>query len=175
MAIPTHAGTETQPPASRPVWRSASNSRRDPSAKHPNRNAWQARMKQSNAACDGVTPPSPVATPPLSGEAERSAARPPRAQTPVPELQPAKRSPSPAHNSLSHKAEYHFFAPARPNAVSGSRTMSHRDGAYSRRTSLHSPCPAGPEKAPYIKGRHSDLTRGRREQDDIHIPPVKPL
>ena len=168
MAIPTHAGTETQPPASRPVWRSASNSRRDPSAKHPNRNAWQARMKQSNAACDGVTPPSPVATPPLSGEAERSAARPPRAQTPVPELQPAKRSPSPAHNSLSHEAEYHFFASARPNAVSGSRMTP-------RRAPHQPPHAAGPEKAPYIKGRHSDLTRGRREKGDIHIPPVKPL
>ena len=36
-AIPTHGGIETQPPASRPVWRSAANSRREPNIRHRNR------------------------------------------------------------------------------------------------------------------------------------------
>ena len=38
---------------------------------------------------------------------------PPRAQTPVPALKPAGRSVAPAHNPLSHRAEYRFFASAR--------------------------------------------------------------
>ena len=43
-----------------------------------------------------------------------------RAQTPVPGLNPAKRNVSPAHNSLTHNAEYRFFAPARNSAASES-------------------------------------------------------
>ena len=66
MAISTHGRTETHPSASRPVWRYATNRRRN---------------QTQNAA---IAPP-------------HLAARPPRAQTLLPELQPAKRNISPAH------------------------------------------------------------------------------
>ena len=43
MAIPTHGGIGTEHPASRPVWRYASNSRRDPTAERRNRNGTPRR------------------------------------------------------------------------------------------------------------------------------------
>ena len=42
---PAPRGTETEPPASRPVWRYAANSRRDPNAKRPNRTANACRSR----------------------------------------------------------------------------------------------------------------------------------
>ena len=48
------------------------------------------------------------------------AEQPPRAQTPRPELKPAKRSLSPAHDSLTYKAQYRFFASARNTAPQNS-------------------------------------------------------
>ena len=51
--------------------------------------------------------------------------QPPRAQTPVPELKPARRNVAPACNSRSLKAENRFFASARNNADSkGRRTTT---------------------------------------------------
>ena len=51
--------------------------------------------------------------------------QPPRAQTPVPELKPARRNAAPACNSRSLKAENRFFASARNNADSkGRRTTT---------------------------------------------------
>ena len=85
LAIPT-CGIETQDIASRPVWRSAANSRREPNAKHHNRNALAAQTGSHAPNSEfRIAPPFP-----------------PRALTPVPELKPAKRSLSPAHNSLSY-------------------------------------------------------------------------
>ena len=84
-------GTDTrqaQPP------RQSRNVRRAPSAEHPD------SPNQPAAAC----PHSEFRIPP---------AVPPRAQSPVPALKPAGRSIAPAHNPLSHRAEYRFFASAR--------------------------------------------------------------
>ena len=85
--------------------------------------------------------------------------RSPRAQTPVP-------------------------AYIRPNAAFLRRTIHYpmrQTGASPRQrartmrfTSKNNLAPR-PQKAPYIKGRHSDLTRGRREDGDIHIARVKSL
>ena len=46
-------------------------------------------------------------------ETQRRAGQPPRAQTPVPELQPAKRNIAPAHYSRSYDAKQHCAASAR--------------------------------------------------------------
>ncbi len=82
-------GIETQPIASRSVWRYVSNSRRDPTAKRCTRNASTGDLPPPNAAI----------------ETARPAAQPPRVPTPVPELKPAKRRAAPAHNSLTYNGK----------------------------------------------------------------------
>ena len=52
----------------------------------------------------------------------RCAEQPPRAQTPGPELKPARRNISPARNSLTHDNRQRIAASARTNALCGSRT-----------------------------------------------------
>ena len=79
---------------------------RKPRAKRPDKPQKQTRAecrtsRQPESTCRGV--PEFRITPAVS----------PRAQSPVPALKPARRSLSPAHNSLSHETEYRFDASAR--------------------------------------------------------------
>ena len=65
---------------------------------------------------------------PACPNAKRRADQPPRAQTLLPELQPAKRDIAPAHDSRSYKAEQRIAAIARTNAapLAPPRALSHR-------------------------------------------------
>ena len=206
MAISTR-GTGTQPIASRPVWRLAANSRREPRANRPARTSkpgvsrWQNAPieHQGQTRTDGKPPrqnrkvrreptanrPARTSKPGVSRwqnapieyqgqmrtdgktrqqnriagrepkqtvSPERQARkrstprpnsefripnfprRPPRAQTPVPALKPAKRSLSPARNSRSCKAEKRIAASARNTAPPIERPSPR---AHSRQRILH--------------------------------------
>ena len=118
-------GTGTQDTASRPVWRKAANSRRDrtqnaatgtqgramPNAKRRDRNARlddaegkTLQEKRKAGRCRARD---------AARETQGRAGQPPRAQTPVPELKPAKRNIAPAHYSRSYDAKQHCAASAR--------------------------------------------------------------
>ena len=112
-AIPTPGGIETQDTASRPVWRSASNSRRDRAQNtatepHGGRDRTQdiPREPHDRRRTNAVLMPEP----------HRRAERPPRAQSPLPELQPAGRNIAPARNSRTGEANERPAASARTNA-----------------------------------------------------------
>ncbi len=93
---------------------------RTPSANAPNKTArtgaHQAQPPRQSRSCrhaERRTSRQPESTCRGVSEFRISPAVPPRAQTPVPALKPARRSIAPAHNPLSHRAEYRFFASAR--------------------------------------------------------------
>ena len=109
LAIPTHAGIGMQRRASRPVWRYASNSRRDRtqniSIETHNRHEMSAKRGDRTSTPDKLIPRTPI-----PNYAFRIAPSPR-------EPKPARCSAATAHNLLSYKAEYHFFAPARTDAA----------------------------------------------------------
>ena len=74
------------------------------------------------------------------------AEQPPRAQTPRPELKPAKRNLSPARNSRTHHPHQHIAAPARniaapPLTSSGTRRSAPSPRPCNRRSDPASGCP----------------------------------
>ena len=119
-AIPTHGGTGTQHIASCFSFPDEGKETGVIERKTFRQERMTGVRGAQNATCR-ETPPSPTATPPFQGrqptlpQQERRAPQtsPPRAQSPLPELQPAKRNLSTAHNSLSYEAEQRIAAPAR--------------------------------------------------------------
>ena len=96
--IRTHAKRK-RPEQNRKDWRTSSAT--TPAEPQMRTRAKRRTSRQPESTCRGVS------------EFRISPAVPPRAQTPVPALKPAGRSVAPAHNPLSHRAEYRFFASAR--------------------------------------------------------------
>ena len=126
-AVPPRA--QSPVPALKPAKRSLSPARNSRSRKAEKRIAASAR----NTA-PPIERPSPHALPPAHPPCQASDFRPPRAQTPVPALKPAKRSLSPAHNSPRHDNRHGSAASAQNTAPPIERPSPR---AHSRQRILH--------------------------------------
>ena len=156
LAIPTHAGIGMQRRASRPVWRYASNSRRDRtqniSIETHNRHEMSAKRGDRTSTPDKLIPRTPI-----PNYAFRIAPSPRDHRCPC-------RSQNRPDAALRRRTIYY---PIKRNIISS------RQRGQTLRSSQTFSC-ASREKAHYIKGRHSVLTRGRNAIGDIHIPPAEP-
>ena len=114
MAIPTHGGIETQHIASRLSFPDKGKETGVNRTQNAPIEKYSRRDQTQNIPIETHDRHNPSAKRPNKTTPPRRQT--PRAQTPVPALQPAKRSLSPAHNSRTFKAEYRPAASARNNA-----------------------------------------------------------